>query len=569
MRAQLVGVTKHHGGQVVLDGASVAVGPRARIGLVGPNGVGKSTVLRLLAGEETPDGGAVVLDPPDLTVAHMPQEPDVRPGETLLEALARRTGIAAAEQELQAAATTLAGGGDDAAAAGRYDRALSRFLALGGGDLEPRAAKLCAALRLGVDLGRRLDGLSGGESGRASLAAALLARADVLLLDEPTNDLDGDGLARLEAFVASYPGAVVVVSHDRAFLDATVDHIAEIDPRSRRIVEWSGGWSEYAERRDAARAEAYDALTRAEERRGELTTLLSHRRTEARAGGAAANRRGTHALMTKVRQAERLLERNPLPEKPFEPWELRLELRSSGRVSAPAARLDGAVVERGATTVGPLDLEVQPGERVAVTGRNGSGKTTLLRALLGELELAAGARALGRGAVAGVITQERRSYISAQPLLDAFTGETGLSPVDGRTLLAKFGLGADHVSRACSTLSPGERTRAHLAELQAAGVNLLVLDEPTNHLDLEAVEQLEQALAAYDGTVVVVSHDRRFLEAVAPTRSVSLDPPAPGVSAGDGDPEDPADRGDGHAGDADRERPGEPRRKQHPPEGDR
>ena len=354
MRAQLVGVTKHHGGQVVLDGASLAVGPRARIGLVGPNGVGKSTVLRLLAGEEAPDGGAVVLDPPDLTVAHMPQEHDARPGETLLERLARRTGIAAAERELEAAAATLADGDDAGVAAGRYDRALSRFLALGGGDLESRAAKLCSALRLGVDLGRPLDGLSGGEAGRASLAAALLARADLLLLDEPTNDLDADGLERLEAFVASYPGAVVLVSHDRAFLDASVDRVAEIDPRSRRIVEWSGGWSEYAERRDAARAAAYDTLARAQERRRELTTLLSHRRTEARAGGAAADRRGTHALMTKVRQAERLLERNPLPEKPFEPWELRLELRASGRVSAPAARLDGAVVERGTTTVGPL-----------------------------------------------------------------------------------------------------------------------------------------------------------------------------------------------------------------------
>ena len=568
MRAQLVGVTLHHGGQVVLDGATLAVAPRARFGLVGPNGVGKSTVLRLLAGEEEPDGGAVVLDPPDLTVAHMPQEHDARLGETLMERLARRTGIAAAEHELKAAAATLANGDDAAVAAGRYDRALSRFLALGGGDLESRAAKLCGALRLGVDLGRPLDGLSGGEAGRASLAAALLARADLLLLDEPTNDLDGDGLERLETFVASYPGAVVVVSHDREFLDASVERVAEIDPRSRRIVEWSGGWSEYAARRDAARTTAYDTLARAQERRRELTTLLSHRRTEARAGGAAADRRGTHALMTKVRQAERLLERNPLPEKPFEPWELRLELRASGRVSAPAARLDGAVVKRGTTTIGPLDLEVHPGERVALTGRNGSGKTTLLGALLGELELTSGTRALGRGVVPGVITQERRAYTSAEPLLEAFIHATGLPPVDARTLLAKFGLGADHVSRSCETLSPGERTRAHLAELQAAGVNLLVLDEPTNHLDLEAVEQLEQALAGYDGTLLVVSHDRRFLEAVAPTRTVSLDP-VPGGSRGDADPEDPADRREGNAGDADRDRPGEPRRKERSPEDER
>ena len=523
MRAQLVGVTRYHGGQVVLDHASLAVDARARIGLVGPNGVGKSTVLRLLAGREAPDRGSVVFDPPELTVAYMPQEPDAHPGETLIGRLARRTGIADAELELEDAASALALAPDEAAASTRYDRALDRLLALGGGDLEPRAAKLCAELGLGVDLARPLDGLSGGEAARASLAAALLARADLLLLDEPTNDLDADGLERLEAFVRSYPGAVVLVSHDRAFLDATVTRIAEIDPRSRRIVEWAGGWSAYAERRDVTRSTAYARLADAQGRRRELTTLLSDRRTQARAGGAAADRRGTHALQTKVRQAERLLERNPLPEKPFEPWELRLELRASGRVSAPAARLTDAVVERGSTTVGPLDFQVQPGERVALIGPNGSGKTTLLLALLGELDLSSGTRSLGRGAVTGVITQERRAYVSATPLLAAFTQATRMSEVDARTLLAKFGLAADHIGRLCTTLSPGERTRAHLAELQAARVNLLVLDEPTNHLDLEAVEQLEQALADYDGTLVVVSHDRRFLEAVAPTREVRVD----------------------------------------------
>ena len=240
--------------------------------------------------------------------------------------------------------------------------------------------------------------------------------------------------------------------------------------------------------------------------------------------GAHRRRRPSRddALRTKVRQTEKLLERNPLPEKPFEPWELRLALRSSGRLPSPVVRLSGVVVERGAFRLGPLDLELQPGERLAVSGPNGTGKSTLVRALLGELELAAGTREIGRGVVVGVIGQERVGYTSGEPLLETFTGRTGLDPVDARTLLAKFGLGAAHVLRKCETLSPGERTRAHLAELQAAGVNLLVLDEPTNHLDLEAVEQLEQALAEWDGALVVVSHDRRFLETVGPTRTLAL-----------------------------------------------
>jgi ATPase subunit of ABC transporter with duplicated ATPase domains len=535
VRARLTGVTKCHGAQVVLEHASLEVGPGARIGLVGPNGVGKSTVLRLLAGEESPDAGLVAVDPPRATVAHLRQEPEHRPGETLRARLARLTGVAAAERELEAAAAALArdaaeGRGDSGrASSDRYDAALARFLALGGGDLDARAAAICGRVGLGVELDRAFDGLSGGEAARASLAAVLLARADLLLLDEPTNDLDDDGLSQLEGFVDGYPGAIVLVSHDRAFLDRTVRRIAEIDPRTHGIVEWAGGWSEYARRRDETRRAAYAQFDEAQQRRRALTTLLSTRRTEARAQGAGlgeksggADRRGTNALRTKVRQTEKLLERNPLPEKPFEPWELRLELRSTGRLPTPVARLAGAVVEQGGFRLGPVDLELQPGERLAVTGPNGAGKSTLLRALLGELELARGTREVGRGVVVGVIGQERIAYASPEPLLDAFSNRTGLDAVDTRTMLAKFGLGAMHVLRPCETLSPGERTRAHLAELQAAGVNLLVLDEPTNHLDLEAVEQLEQALANWDGALVVVSHDRRFLEAVAPSRRLAL-----------------------------------------------
>jgi ATPase subunit of ABC transporter with duplicated ATPase domains len=526
MRARLTGVSKSHGAQVVLEDASLEIGPRARVGLVGPNGVGKSTVLRLLAGEEAPDRGAVALDPPTLTVAHLPQEPDALPGEALRERLARRTGVTAAERELEAAAAALSTVGsarvESTQASGRYDLALSRLLAIGGADFDARASSVCAELGLGTALERPLTALSGGETARASLAGVLLAQADLLLLDEPTNDLDAEGLERLTRFVVGYRGAVVLVSHDRAFLDSTVDRIAEIAPRSRRIVEWSGGWTEYVTRRDEARRAAYARLADAAERRRELGSLLSTRRSEARSHGGGADRRGTNALRTKVRQTERLLERNPLPEKPFEPWELRLELRASGRVGSPVARLSGVVVQRGSFRLGPLDIEVLPGERVAVVGPNGSGKTTLVRALLGELDLAAGTRGLGRGVVTGVIGQQRSAYGSGETLLGRFVERSGLLPVDARTLLAKFGLGTDHVRRSCETLSPGERTRAHLAELQAAGVNFLVLDEPTNHLDLEAVEQLEQALATWDGALVVVSHDRRFLEAVAPTRVVRL-----------------------------------------------
>jgi ATPase subunit of ABC transporter with duplicated ATPase domains len=308
-----------------------------------------------------------------------------------------------------------------------------------------------------------------------------------------------------------------------------VTRIVEIEAGSRRVREWAGGWSEYAAARDAQRAAAYKRLAEAQERRQAAEALLNRRRTEARGHGFAlgnatggADRRATQALRTKVRQAERRLERTPLPDKPFEPWQLRLELAAGDRLGDHVLSLDSAVAVRGDFRLGPLDLDLIPGERLAVTGRNGSGKSTLLGMLLGDVALESGGRRVGRRTVIGSLAQERSAFAGSVALLDVFRSRSSMAPEPARTLLAKFGLGAEHVHRSCDTLSPGERTRAHLAELQARGVNVLVLDEPTNHLDLEAIEQLEQALERYEGTLVVVSHDRRFLEAVAPTRAIAL-----------------------------------------------
>jgi len=526
VRLQLADVTKHFGAQTILDQVNFALGPRSRVGVVGPNGVGKSTLLRILAGVEQPDGGTVVRVPASLQVGYLMQERQPLGDETLLETLARKTGVAAAERELLEASGALARG---AQAEERYSTALETFLALGGGDLEVRARSTFADLGLEIDVHGGADCLSGGEEARVALAAVLLSRFDVLLLDEPTNDLDLDGLDRLERFIDSYAGALVVVSHDRELLDRSVNRIVEIDPASHRVKEWAGSWTDYAAARDTERRAAYARYEQAETRRAEVARLLAQRRTEARGLGASlgkatggADRRATQALRTKVRQAERLLERNDLPEKPFEPWKLRLSLESGERPGDVVLSLDRAVAERGSFRLGPIDLDLVPGERLAVTGRNGSGKTTLLEMLLGDRPLLEGRRTIGRRTAIGVLAQHRSVYASDDPLLDTFQARTGLAHEPARTLLAKFGLGAGHIGRACSALSPGERTRAHLAELQFRRVNVLVLDEPTNHLDLEAVEQLESALESYDGTLVLVSHDRRFLERVAPTRELEL-----------------------------------------------
>jgi ATPase subunit of ABC transporter with duplicated ATPase domains len=519
LRLSLSGVSKSFGAQLVLDNVSLAIGPRSRVGLVGPNGAGKTTLLRLLAGLEEPDRGSVTRSPDELLVGYLEQERDLRRGETLLGHLARRTGVGDAERELDRLTEALQ---RDPGQAAVYSAALDRFLALGGSDLEVRARTVCSDLGLGVELDRPLGELSGGEAGRVALASLLLSRFDVFLLDEPTNDLDLDGLEALERFIGSLPGGGVVVSHDRAFLDATVSRIAEIEAGTHRLREWAGGWSDYAAARVHDRVKAYDEFERAQGRRRDIAELVRRRQGEARGGAKMSYRRGTHALMTKVRQAQRALERSDAPEKPFEPWELRLELRAGDRPGNVVAALEGAVVERGEFRLGPIDLDVAWGERIAVAGRNGSGKSTLIDALGGRVPLTQGRRIVGPRTEIGVIEQARRVYRSAAPLLDEFTARSGASVEDARTLLAKFGLGADHLRRAADSLSPGERTRAHLAELQWRRVNLLLLDEPTNHLDLEAVEQLEAALVAYEGSVVVVSHDRRFLEAIKPTRTVAL-----------------------------------------------
>jgi ATPase subunit of ABC transporter with duplicated ATPase domains len=525
VRISLDGVSKHYGAITVLDQVTLAVTPERRLGVVGPNGVGKTTLLRLIAGLDRPDGGSVTRTPVTLTTGYLPQEHDRETVETLLDYLERRTGVASAQRELEAAAAALAAGDD---AEERYAAALDRFVALGGGDLEVRAGQLAADLGLPVSLDRPLASLSGGEAARAALAAILLSRFDVLLLDEPTNDLDFDGLERLERFVISRAGGLVVVSHDREFLDRTVTRIVEVDPWTRRVREWAGGFSEYEAARDAAREAAYQRFEQAEERRREIEALLARRRQEARAGAGlgektgGADRRGTNALRSKVRLAERALERADRVEKPYEPWELQLRFEAGERAADRVAGLQGAIAERGDFRLGPVDLLLGRGERVLVTGRNGSGKSTLLGMVLGDVPLAAGSRFVGRRTVIGTLEQGRGAYDGDEPLLDRFRRRAGMRSEEARALLAKFGLGAEHVHRRCSSLSPGERTRAHLAELQARRVNLLVLDEPTNHLDLEAVEQLESALRGYDGTVVLVTHDRRFIERFGATRTVRL-----------------------------------------------
>jgi len=365
----------------------------------------------------------------------------------------------------------------------------------------------------------------------------LLSRFDVLLLDEPTNDLDFDGLARLEAFTTSVEASLAVVSHDRAFLDRVVTDVVELDEHAHTAATFRGGWGAYLESRAVARRHAEEEYAAYVDKRDALREraqrqrLWSHRGIQrARADTGERDKfvrarrvEVSQKMASKARATEQALERLEVAEKPWEPWDLRLEIAETVRSGDVVSRLEDVVVDRGAFHLGPVDVEIRFADRVAIVGNNGAGKTTLLALLQGALEPDRGRRYVGPGVVFGVLEQGRRRFLGGETLLEGFTDASDLVPVDARSLLAKFGLGAEHIGRQAALLSPGERTRASLALLQARGTNCLVLDEPTNHLDLPAIEQLERALGSSAGTVLLVSHDRQLLEQFAATRTLRVE----------------------------------------------
>ena len=433
-------IAKSYGDTVVLHRLSLTVPPSGRVGVVGPNGIGKSTLLRVLAGLEEPDSGTIKREPPDLSVAYLAQQLDVA-------------------------------------------------------------------------------GLSGGEAARRKLEAILTADAEVLLLDEPTNDLDFAALQSLEHFVQKHRGGLVVVSHDRAFMEGMTS-IVEFEAETRSVREYTGGWSQFARQRAAARARqesAYADYRVGRERIEEQVRRM--RQWEERGYGQGRKKKKTKDVK---KAGEKKLARLERVEKPWTPWRLQLTLAPEQRGGDVVARLERAIIARDGFRLGPISLELRQSDRLALLGRNGVGKTTLLKALLGELPLASGRRWVGPSVVLGELPQGEGQFGGSQRLLDSFVDLAGLSVDDARSLLAKFALGAGDVLRPGRSLSPGERSRAAIALLAARHVNALVLDEPTNSLDLEAIEQLEFALEDFQGALVLVTHDRRFLDAFGATQTIEL-----------------------------------------------
>ncbi|PPF63459.1 heme ABC transporter ATP-binding protein [Clavibacter michiganensis] len=535
MTATLVakGLAGGHGHRTLFSALDLTVAPGDIVGVVGANGAGKSTLLRILAGLDAPLEGTVTLAPGDAFVGWLPQEHERVAGETVAEYVGRRTGTTVATSEMDAAAAAL---GDTAGVAPGepdpadvYSAALERWLASGAADLDDRLPVVLAELGLALSSDALMTSLSGGQAARVGLAALLLSRFDIVLLDEPTNDLDLDGLERLEGFIRGLRGGVVLVSHDRAFLASSVTRVVELDLAQGTNRVYGGGYDSFLEERETAKRHAREEYDEFAEKKADLVGRARTQREWSSQGVRNAMKKSpdndkirrkasvesSEKQAQKVRQMESRIARLDEVEEPRKEWQLQFTIGSAPRSSSVVSTLSSAVVHQGGFTLGPVSLQIDAGDRIGITGPNGAGKSTLLRLLLGRTVPDEGMASLGASVAIGEIDQARAVLAGSATLASSFEAQVPEWPVaEIRTLLAKFGLKADHVSRPVDELSPGERTRAGLALLQATGVNLLVLDEPTNHLDLVAIEQLEQAIESYDGTLLLVTHDRRMLETV-------------------------------------------------------
>ena len=510
---------KDMAGQPLLRGVSLKLERRERLTIAGRNGAGKTTLLRMLAGETSIDRGELSVAKGVRIALHdqrPPRERGMPLREYLLSGCAEELAI---EGELRELEGQMAAGTADEPTLARYSRAQARLEARGGYLWRDRATVMARGLGFGsADLERALDTFSGGQLTRASLARALATGADVLLLDEPTNHLDIESLEWLEQTLVELDAAVVLVAHDRWFLEAVGTAVLELEAGRSRF--FAGSWHQWRREqaaREIALGRAIDAQRAEIERMERFIERFRYKATKARQA---------QSRVKKLAKIERI-ERDPRDAKGLE-FAFSAPQRS-GRV---IFELLDARIEVGADAGEPItllehaELWLERGEHVSLVGPNGSGKTTLIEALAGRRELAAGRLSVGHNVKIGYLSQHAEELGagggSEQSVLDAAQRATGLSPGKARALLGRFLFSGEEAEKPLSGLSGGERRRLSLAVLVQSGANVLILDEPTNHLDIESREALEDALRSFPGAVLLVSHDRALLDAVG-TRTVAVE----------------------------------------------
>jgi ATP-binding cassette subfamily F protein 3 len=497
-------IGKSYGGQELLRGMSWRIGRGERIGLVGPNGAGKTTLCRILAGVEEPDTGRVHRDT-GVTVGYLPQEVTGGADRTVLaEALSGFDEVWRLEAQLESLAVRMAGPGAEPELTEAYGEIQHRFEALGGYRLEAEARIILDGLGFGADaIHRPLAEFSGGWRMRAALARLLLLRPDLLLLDEPTNHLDLESLAWLESFLAAYDGSVVIVSHDRYFLNRMVTAIAEL--AGGGVTLYHGDYDHFLLEREARQALREAQARNQAKRVAEIERFIERFRYKA----------------SKARQVQsrvKMLDRMERIETEQAARRIHFAFPQPPRTGRLVARLAGVRKAYGDNVVyAGIDFQVERGERVALVGVNGAGKSTLLKILAGALAFDAGERVLGSHVEVQYYAQHQLDALDPSRTvleeLEHAAPEAQISRL--RAILGSFLFSGDAVDKKVAVLSGGEKARLALAKMLARPAALLCMDEPTNHLDLASKEVLEEALAGFTGTIVFISHDRYFINRIA------------------------------------------------------
>ncbi len=539
-------VTKWFGDVNVLNHVSFDLNRNERAGLIGPNGSGKTTLLRIISGEMVPDRGTAWLAPSSTRVGYLPQALVFKPNDTVGDVLRAAAGERqAVETRLAALADALAHATGDAleAALAAYDRALAEFEALGGSAAPASADAVLAGLGMAdVTQDRRVASLSGGQRTRLGLARLLLAETDLLLLDEPTNHLDIVALDWLEGFLRDYDGAVLIVSHDRAFLDRTVDRILALDDITHRLSEHPGGYTDYALTQDRALEKQWAAYREQQDRFSRLERSI--RRLSGQAKGIEGETIHFHwrriakdlARRAVVQRArlERMMESEDTIDRPGQTWKMKLEFNNTGRSGQDVLMISDLDLAFGSRELfRDTNLHLAYGERAAFIGPNGAGKTTLLRCITGELRPQAGAIRLGRGVVLGYMAQEQDDLDPDATPFSLIRNAAPMDETEVRSFLHYFLFAGDEAFLPVGKLSFGERSRLALALLAVQGCNFLLLDEPLNHLDIPSRERFERAVARFEGAVLAVVHDRYFIERFATTVWMVEDHTVRVIRAGD------------------------------------
>ncbi|HVK05191.1 MAG TPA: ATP-binding cassette domain-containing protein [Armatimonadaceae bacterium] len=515
-------VAKYYGADLLFSEINFSLAEGQKMGLIGRNGGGKTTLLRILLGQETPDASVVgpmnTVMPPKVSLAagrrmgYLRQEAPVHPEHTLREEIEGALApIRAVQARIADAEHAMADAADDAAvekAMADYAAAHDQFEALGGYAVE--AERDAVLLRLGFGpetLEKRVGACSGGEQTRLALAKLVLTRPDLLILDEPTNHLDIAATEWLEGFLKDYPGAVLLVSHDRYFLDAVTDTIAELE--HGRLEVYKGNYAHYRrqkEDRQAAQQAAY------EQQQAEIARLKDLIKRNMGADANASNIR--HKTQGRI---DRMVKIAPPARSDMQTVKARIDAAGAGRIGREVLRVTGLAKAYGDRTLfSGLDAVIERGDRVGLVGPNGAGKTTLLKLLLEEETPTAGTLAWGHNVRRAYFSQHATDDLDVtRTVLETLTDEaTKLTETEARNYLGRFLFSGDDVYKSVSMLSGGEKNKLALARMLLEPCNLLILDEPTNHLDIASVETLTQMLAKYDGTLLVVSHDRYLLNAV-------------------------------------------------------